>query len=74
MWAPAIPDNGLIRLAAETINKCMDNSTAVTVAVLMLAFLIMTFGFMKRDFGYGIFMMWVGIVSVLAIVAYHIIP
>ncbi|HBO1730299.1 TPA: hypothetical protein L4F69_004109 [Pseudomonas aeruginosa] len=48
------------------------DSYGVTFAIIVLGMLFIGTGFTKRDTPFGLFIMWVGVICMLAIISYRI--
>ncbi|HEP8289718.1 hypothetical protein RXO97_08565 [Pseudomonas aeruginosa] len=48
------------------------DSYGVTFAIIVLGMLFIGTGFIKRDTPFGLFLMWVGVICMLAIISYRI--
>ncbi|CDF84339.1 hypothetical protein ACA097_25750 [Pseudomonas sp. QL9] len=48
------------------------NSVVVTLAVIIFGMLMLGIGFTLRARGLGVFLMWIGVLSMLSIITYRI--
>lgn len=48
------------------------NSVVVTLAVIIFGMLMLGIGFTLRSRGLGLFLMWIGVLSMLSIITYRI--
>ena len=58
--------------AVGTVSYTHLDSYGVTFAIIVLGMLFIGTGFTKRDTPFGLFLMWVGVICMLAIISYRI--
>jgi len=51
----------------------MDTITSTSIAIAFLGLLCLMIGYTNRDRGYGVFLLWGGVMCMLSVIVYYIL-